>query len=34
LTNQPLRYFQNNKEYTMQAEYYGLRANLGVKWDL
>jgi len=34
LTNQPLRYFQNTQEYTMQAEYYGIRAQAGVKWDL
>lgn len=31
LLNQPLRYYQGTKERTMQAEYYGVRANAGVK---
>jgi hypothetical protein len=34
LTNQPLRYYQFEEQYTMQMEYYGFRANLGVKLDL
>jgi len=29
--NQPLRYYQGTKERTMQAEYYGVRLNAGVK---
>lgn len=31
LLNQPLRYYQGNKERTMQTEYYGMRLNAGVK---
>ena len=31
LLNQPLRYYQGTPERTMQAEYYGVRANAGVK---
>lgn len=31
LLNQPLCYYQGNKERTMQAEYYGMRLNAGVK---
>lgn len=31
LLNQPLRYYQGNKDRTMQAEYYGVRVNAGVK---
>lgn len=31
LLNQPLRYYQGTKERTMQAEYYGVRLNAGVK---
>lgn len=31
LLNQPLRYYQGTKDRTMQAEYYGVRANAGVK---
>jgi TonB-dependent receptor len=34
LTNQPLRYYQFEEQYTMQMEYYGFRAKLGVKLDL
>ena len=34
LTNQPLRYYQGNKERTMQMEYYRPRFNLGLKFDL
>lgn len=31
LLNQPLRYYQGTKDRTMQAEYYGVRVNAGVK---
>ncbi len=31
LLNQPLRYYQGKEERTMQAEYYGVKANAGVK---
>ena len=31
LLNHPLRYYQGTKERTMQAEYYGVRLNAGVK---
>ena len=31
LLNQPLRYYQGTKNRTMQAEYYGVRLNAGVK---
>lgn len=31
LLNQPLRYYQGEKNRTMQVEYYGLRLNAGVK---
>jgi len=31
LLNQPLRYYQGNKDYTMQAEYYGVKFNAGIK---
>lgn len=31
LLNQPLRYYQGTKERTMQAEYYGVKANAGIK---
>ena len=34
LTNQPLRYYQGSKERTAQAEFYGPRFNLGLKFDL
>lgn len=34
LTNQELRYYQGRRANTMQAEYYGPRLNLGVKWNL
>lgn len=31
LLNQPLRYYQGSKDYTMQAEYYGVKFNCGAK---
>ena len=31
LLNQPLRYYQGTRERTMQAEYYGVKVNGGVK---
>ena len=31
LLNQPLRYYQGTKDRTMQAEYYGVKLNAGVK---
>lgn len=31
LLNQPLRYYQGEKDRTMQVEYYGMRLNAGVK---
>ncbi len=31
LLNQPLRYYQGSKDFTMQQEYYGVRFNGGVK---
>ena len=31
LLNQPLRYYQGTKDRTMQAEYYGIKVNAGVK---
>ncbi|MBX2843116.1 MAG: TonB-dependent receptor [Flammeovirgaceae bacterium] len=34
ITNQPLRYYQGVSNRTMQAEYYNLRMNVGVKFDL
>jgi TonB-dependent receptor len=34
ITNQPLRYFQGISSRTQQAEYYGIRASLGLKYDL
>lgn len=34
ITNQPLRFFQGVSERTQQAEYYGLRLNFGLKYDL
>jgi TonB-dependent receptor len=34
LTNQPLRYYQGVSGHTMQAEYYNMRFNFGVKFDL
>ncbi|MEC8693445.1 MAG: TonB-dependent receptor [Bacteroidota bacterium] len=34
LLNTPLRYFQYQNQYTMQMEYYNMRANFGVKIDL
>lgn len=34
LTNQPLRYYQGVSSRTMQMEYYNVRFNAGVKFDL
>ncbi len=34
LLNQPLRYYQGEKDRTMQVEYYGVRVNGGLKIDL
>ena len=34
LLNQPLRYYQGTSDRTMQAEYYGVRLNAGVKVTL
>ncbi len=34
LTNQPLRYFQGVRERVMQNEFYNLRLNAGIKFDL
>ncbi len=34
LTNQPLRYYQGISSRTMQMEYYNVRFNAGVKFDL
>lgn len=34
LTNQPLRYYQDNSSRTAEAEYYNVRANAGIKFDL
>ena len=31
LLNQPLRYYRGTKDRTMQAEYYGVRMNAGLK---
>lgn len=31
LLNQPLRYYQGTRDHTMQAEYYGVRFNAGIK---
>lgn len=31
LLNQPLRYYQGTKKRTMQAEFYGVRVNAGIK---
>lgn len=31
LLNQPLRYYQGSKDYTMQQEYYGMKLNGGLK---
>lgn len=33
ILNQPLRYYQGVKEQSMQVEYYGVRFNLGVKFN-
>lgn len=34
LTNQPLRYYQGESSRTMQMEYYNVRFNAGLKFDL
>lgn len=34
LTNQALRYYQGQEDFTMQMEYYGMRLNLGLKYNL
>jgi TonB-dependent receptor len=34
LLNTPLRYYQGESKYTMQAEYYDIRFNIGLKFDL
>ncbi|MBK7105596.1 MAG: TonB-dependent receptor [Ignavibacteriae bacterium] len=34
LTNQPLRYYAGTQKRTYQAEYYDLRFNAGIKFDL
>jgi len=34
LTNQPLRYYQGVSSRTMQVEYYNVRFNAGVKFDI
>ena len=34
LLNQPLRYFQSSRLQTYQGEYYGLRLDAGIKFDL
>lgn len=34
LLNQPLRYFQGVSDRTMQSEYYNVRFDLGVKYDI
>jgi TonB-dependent receptor len=33
LTNQPLRFYQGSKDFTMQSEYYSYRVNTGLKFD-
>ena len=34
LLNQPLRYYQGNKDRTMQVEYYDVKVNAGFKINL
>ena len=34
ITNQGLRYYQGIKERTAQTEFYGVRLNMGIKFDL
>ena len=34
LLNQPLRYYQGQKNRTMQVEYYGVKVNAGFKINL
>ncbi len=34
LLNQPLRYYQGDKDRTMQVEYYGVKVNAGIKVNL
>lgn len=33
ILNEPLRYYQGDKNHTMQAEYYGTKANIGLKMN-
>ncbi len=33
ILNQPLRYYQGDKNYTMQSEYYGTKINVGLKMN-
>jgi len=33
ILNEPLRYYQGDKSHTMQAEYYGIKANIGLKMN-
>lgn len=33
ILNQPLRYYQGTKDQTMQSEFYGIRFNVGVKFN-
>jgi len=34
LLNQPLRYYQGESKFTYQAEYYDVKLNIGLKFDL
>jgi TonB-dependent receptor len=34
LTNQPLRFYQGRSDLTMQEEFYNMRMNIGIKFDL
>ncbi len=34
ITNQGLRYYQGVKERTAQTEFYGVRFNMGIKFDV
>jgi TonB-dependent receptor len=34
ITNQPLRYYQGFSHHTMQEEYYRMKWNIGVKYDI
>ena len=33
ILNEPLRYYQGDKSHTKQAEYYGAKANIGLKMN-